>query len=44
MLKYITEEDYKFAKKHFKIKNIEHVNGVGLNIKRFEREIKNWGL
>lgn len=34
----ITNEDYKFAKKHFKnIKKIEHVNGVGMNAKRLEK-------
>ena len=34
----ITNEDYKFAKNHFKnIKKIEHVNGVGMNAKRLEK-------
>lgn len=36
----ITNEDYKFAKKHFKnIKKIEHVNGVGMNAKRLEKSL-----
>ena len=34
----ITQEDYKFAKRKFKkIKQIEHVNGVGLNTERFNK-------
>ena len=36
----INTEDYEFAKKKFKnIKRIEHMNGVGLNIERFNVEI-----
>lgn len=35
----ITEEDYNFAKKKFKVKRIEHINGVGMNTKRFEKEL-----
>lgn len=31
----ITTEDYEFAKKHFKCKQIEHINGVGMNTERF---------
>lgn len=35
----ITSEDYEFAKKHLKARNIEHVNGVGMNPKRLKKEL-----
>ena len=35
----ITNEDYEFAKKHLKAKNIEHVNGVGMNPERLKKEL-----
>lgn len=35
----ITSEDYEFAKKHLKAKKIEHINGIGMNTKRFSEEI-----
>lgn len=35
----ITEEDYEVAKKKFKkTKQIEHINGIGMNSERFEKE------
>lgn len=35
----ITEEDYKFAKKKLrKVKQIEHVHGVGMDTERFEKD------
>lgn len=35
----INLEDYEFAKKHLKAKNVEHINGVGMNTERFDIEI-----
>ena len=37
----INKEDYEFAKKHFKVKQIEYVHGVGMNTYRFEKELTN---
>ena len=35
----ITNEDYEFARKHLKAKNIEHVNGIGMNTERLTKEL-----
>lgn len=35
----ITNEDYELAKKRFKAKRIEHINGIGMNPKRLEKEL-----
>ncbi len=35
----IVNEDYEFAKKHLKAKEIKHINGIGMNTKRFSKEI-----
>lgn len=35
----ITNEDYEFAKKHLKAKNIEHVNGIGMDPERLRKEL-----
>ena len=35
----ITEEDYVIAKKKFKAKRIEHINGVGMNSERLKKEL-----
>lgn len=35
----ITNEDYEFARKHLKAKNIEHVNGIGMNPERLRKEL-----
>ena len=35
----INSEDYEFAKKHLKAKQIEHVHGVGMDTTRFEKEL-----
>lgn len=35
----ITNEDYEFAKKYLKTKNIEHINGVGMNPERLKKEL-----
>ena len=35
----ITEEDYELAKRKFKVPQIEHVYGVGINTDRFKREL-----
>ena len=35
----IVNEDYKFAKKHLKAKEIKHINGIGVNTDRFSKEI-----
>lgn len=35
----INEEDYNLAKKHFKAKEIEHINGIGVNTQRLSKEI-----
>ncbi|MBR3002613.1 MAG: glycosyltransferase family 4 protein [Clostridia bacterium] len=35
----INKEDYEFAKKHLKIKQVEYVHGVGMDTSRFERKL-----
>ena len=35
----IVNEDYEFAKKHLKAKEIKHINGIGVNTERFSKEI-----
>lgn len=35
----IVNEDFEFAKKHLKAKEIKHINGIGMNTKRFTEEI-----
>lgn len=35
----ITEEDFSLAKKKLKAKRIEHINGVGMNTERFQKEL-----
>lgn len=35
----ITEEDHTLAKKKIKAKRIEHINGVGMNTERFQKEL-----
>ena len=35
----ITYEDYEFAKKKLKAKNIEHIHGIGMNADRFQKEL-----
>lgn len=35
----IVNEDYKFAKKHLKAKEIKHINGIGVNTERLSKEI-----
>lgn len=35
----ITEEDFELAKKKIKAKEVKHINGVGMNTERFEKEI-----
>ena len=36
----ITNEDYELAKRKMKAKRIEHINGVGMNTERFQKELK----
>lgn len=35
----INQEDFEFAKKHLKVKQIEYVHGVGMDTSRFEKEL-----
>lgn len=35
----IVNEDYEFAKKHLKVKDIKHINGIGMNVDRFSKEV-----
>lgn len=35
----IVNEDYEFAKKHLKAKEIRHINGIGMNTERFSKKI-----
>lgn len=35
----IVNEDYKFAKKHLKAKEIKHIDGIGMNTERFSKKI-----
>lgn len=35
----ITDEDYKFAQKHLKALNVEHVKGVGMDAERLRKEL-----
>lgn len=35
----IVNEDYEFAKKHLKAKEIRHINGIGVNTDRFSKHI-----
>ena len=35
----ITDEDYKFAQKHLKAQNVEHVKGVGMDAERLRKEL-----
>lgn len=35
----IVNEDYEFAKKHLKSKEIKHINGIGVNTDRFSKSI-----
>ena len=35
----IVNEDYEFAKKHLKAKEIKHINGIGVNTERFSEDI-----
>lgn len=35
----INKEDFECAKKHFKINQIEYINGVGIDTNRFEKEL-----
>lgn len=35
----IVNEDYEFAKKSLKAKEIKHINGIGVNTKRFSKDI-----
>lgn len=35
----ITDEDYKFAQKYLKARNVEHVKGVGMDVERLIKEL-----
>lgn len=35
----ITDEDYKFAQKYLKARNVEHVKGVGMDVERLRKEL-----